>query len=495
MGRNHLADDVTVDGWGPYRVLIIARRPLIRAFSRLLQPVGIAAALIGLALYGLCRIFFNAVVIRFWSPSDLADIVEPMAVGGLFAAVALPAFASALGRYPAQAKDVVQGATAARFLLKAMATFLVAGVVVTWSALVVGGGQPVPVAGFATTYGASTVAVGATRYLYFWSGRLRSYLLGEALSWTLFAGIVAIALALGSKALMAFSWLAQGIVFVGASWYAHRDVLAHRSRRWEPPWSGNRELVSFGLINVLGSLPSMATPQLALLAVAILGSRSDVGYWAALVSLISPLQLLPRAVATVSLPRLASQRSRGHEALRWELERSTRVLTLLAFSGAAPLSAAASAVLLVTIGLSSADLELAWALLLLSQAMTVGATPVVSALSSGPLRQVAIPAAASALGLVATCAAWVGLHPLIGLPGIAAGILAGTLVRTLLPLGYGARRHWFAPSQLVEVAAGTCLVLAGAYLGKLSPGFGIPIALALCAGLLARARRSLRPNS
>ncbi len=455
------------------------------------MPHVAAAALIGLAVYGLARLAFNALVVRFWSASDLASIAEPLAVGLLISSAVSPPLAAALGRYPAQSGTLQAGGVTARLLLVGMGLALL--VVAPGAAWVLHrGGWQESQALFAVAYGCLFALVSSIRALHFWSGRVVAYLVAEASSWAVFVTLVGSGLVWRSLVPMFAAWIAQPLVFITLSLWSHRDLLTSPRHVWSPPWRTLATLLSFGVANTMGSFPSMATPQLALLVVSSAGTRADVGYWATLVSLVSPIQLFPRALAITLFPRLSRERRGGEAPDPRGLDALTNAVGPPTFIVSVFATAIAPVILMTTAGVTSVAMSVAFALLVTAQAMTLVATP---ALSAGPSRDVIIPAVASVVGLMASVATWVVLGATAGLPGVATGVVAGTVVRTIWPFVASCRRGWLKPDHLGGLVAWLLLLLLMLVLSVTASwaALGAAVAVALWqVSRLARSRGCLR---
>jgi O-antigen/teichoic acid export membrane protein len=338
--------------------------------------------------------------------------------------------AAAIGRYPAQAGGgafgVARQLTVISVAVVALSAPLAAVVLVasTRSSAV----EPIDLAAaiaYAFGFGVTT----ALRSLYFWSGQVSRYARAEITSWIVFAILVAASLVTSTFAFLVWTFVVQAAWFCGWAVLDHRDMF-----RVGGPRVGGRELTTFAGLNLVGSFPSMATPQLALLLVTSFDSTAAAGTYAAMVSLTTPIQLLPRALGLVLYPRLARARAEDPRRVAADAASLAREIVPLAVGPLLLVIASAPLWIGVVIGNAGGPAIGPLALLLGAQAISIIAVPAVAAQTTGPMREVAHPAAWSVLGLVASVVVWL-VAPMQPISlRIAFGVLVGAIMRAGGPL-------------------------------------------------------------
>jgi O-antigen/teichoic acid export membrane protein len=253
-----------------------------------------------------------------------------------------------------------------------------------------------------------------------------------------------------------------------------------------------REIVSYVVLACIGTVCSMGFLQGTQLLANRFAAPSDVGYFAAAVTLVAPAYFLPRALGLVLFPAMARAHGAGNLAdVRRHADVSTRGLVV----PLAPLFVAgvllAREVLVVFGGSGFAPGSEVLRLLLGATYLAVIQVAAVNALSSGA--HVRMPVTFGVVG----CLTGLGVVALLGGPlgatGVGLGYLLGTAVTALGPIGTVWRMHrmpWASPLTR-SIGAVAAALLTGYVLDEVdltgSSRFVVDVAVALAAALLTLA--------
>jgi O-antigen/teichoic acid export membrane protein len=260
-----------------------------------------------------------------------------------------------------------------------------------------------------------------------------------------------------------------------------------------------REIVSFVALACVGTVCSMGFLQGTQLLANRFAAPTEVGYFAAAVTLVAPAYFLPRALGLVLFPAMARAHGAGDLAdVRRHADVSTRGLVV----PLAPLFVLgvllARQVLVLFGGASFAGGAEVLRLLLGATYLAVIQVAAVNALSSGS--HVRVPVTFGVLGCLAGLAVVAGLGGPLGATGVGLGYLLGTAVTALGPIAAVWRMHrmaWAGPLARSVGCVGTAL-LAGYLLDEVgltgATRSTVDVAAALAATLvtLALLRGDLR---
>lgn len=275
--------------------------------------------------------------------------------------------------------------------------------------------------------------------------RIESYVRLELTGSALAIGSTVVVVVMGWTAVLTPLILGYSVLIAGA-W-----ALLRRNRVRTPPVpvADRREIVGYVVLASIGGLASAGLLQ-ALPAIAhAVTSKAEVFYFAYAVSLVAPLNFLPRALGMALFPAMAHAQGAGDVAsVRKQADVTTRALFVLL----APLFAVAimlaRPVLGLVFGWHFAGGAFVLQVLLVATFLMVTQLAAVNALSSGTPKQVRIPVTSSVLGGVTGVAAAIPLGLAFGGAGVGLGYLLAAAISSIGPLSSVARLHaldWRGP--------------------------------------------------
>lgn len=322
-----------------------------------------------LALFGLSRVVFNAVGFRYFGSAEVGAVNVAMSTAVL---LSLPTTA---GLCPAYTRYVALTSDEGRPPLFAwtMALFLPILTLLALVSVLV----PGPLA--------HVTALWVCLYSFYSLGRADQFAANrpggavalEVSSFLLFLLVLFLSIPFDLPLAVAIS-----AYFLPVALYCLRLALRARGVK-----RAERGFWTFTLLALLGSVPSLGVLYGSTIAMHWVGGLEAAGVWAALVSLVSPVLLVPRTLSSVFLPKLAatSTSSASSDADAWSaLTGSHRrlaaalspVLVCLALGLAGPL-------VHVTVGRAATKVELLWWLMVvLSMYMAVRLEPLITCLAA-----------------------------------------------------------------------------------------------------------------
>lgn len=261
-----------------------------------------------------------------------------------------------------------------------------------------------------------------------------------------------------------------------------------------------REMSQFVRLGILGTISSTGLLQLSMIAAHVADSDIKTGYYAAALSVATPVTLLSRTLSQVLFPVMAEAGGRGDtSSLRRQNDATTRalVVTMVPIFGA--LSLASESVLYIFFGEQYTGARFLLATMLLAVLFTTLSVGTVNRLTSVGISGARFTSSTAAGGLALAIVLWLLLAPQFGIEGIVAGYLSATVCVSLVLIGRG----WKLDSQpwaglWLRAMAGLALQITG--LGYLalsgaSAWAGIVLAIAfvfICAAMNWRDIQYLR---
>jgi O-antigen/teichoic acid export membrane protein len=255
----------------------------------------------------------------------------------------------------------------------------------------------------------------------------------------------------------------------------HANAPAGRGFTDDRPWW--RAVGGYALVTTLGTASSAGFLQLSQIFAMRAGGDHGAGLFAAVLSLVTPAYLLPRAISVVLFPAMARAAGRADRArVRLQLKVGTEVLAAALLPFFALVGVLSTAVLTLAYGRDFADAGVTLAIMVWATWISVASVPAVNALSSDPGRSYLIPAGASLVGCLAGLVVWFAAGGTI--EAVAWGYLVGSGIQSVVPMVEAARRHHalrlgFA-ARLVSAATLSLVVAIG--VGR--PPIGVTIAVA-----------------
>lgn len=423
--------------------------------------------MVGMAALGLTRLIHGTLVGRATDPQTYGRVGVLIAVATI-ASLLLPAgVASALPKFVPFLHgrgDPDAARTAYRMLsrlgLAGAAGFGLAGAVAAAAVLDLSPGETAQLAALAVAFALYSVDKAAL-YAY---RRVNEYVRLELCTSALAVLATVVVVAAGWPAYLLPLALAY------ATFAAVARVLLRAERRGATPGLGpvpRAEVVGYVVLACVGTLASQGFLQGTQLLAAAFATPAEVGYFAAAVTLVTPMYFLPRALGLALFPTMARAHGAGDLGLvRRQADLFTRTLLVLL----APLFAVgillAREVLVVFYGPRYVGGETVLQLMLAATFLAVCAVAAVNALSSGAGWQLRTPVISAVAGAVTGLTVVALLGGPLGAAGVGIGYLAGTAVTGSGPVVAVWRRHamaWRAP-VLTSLGVVTGAVAVGALL-------------------------------
>lgn len=386
---------------------------------------------VGLALLGLARFAFNAVAINVFSE----EVAGALNIGLSLAILAALPVTTLLGattvRFIASARG--EGSEArATWLFRRLFSAATVITVLTMSALYLGRewiaadrGVEVWLVGEALLIAAAYGLYQFFRNVLYAVDRVGLYSRLELVAAIAFFGVLGVSAVNGVQEGLLLAFVA------GYGTFAVVAMIAERHRLFapgEPMPMG--PLVTFSLYALVGSTASLGVREIAILVAPDRVDFAGVAHLGLCVSLLTPLQFMPRMLRTVVFAQSAEQAGRGDsDALAQSISEVSHWLLIANVPLCTALILVAEPVLTL-IGGTPSDANLAvLRVLTLGALVDIMATPATNALpGAGNIR---VPAISAIAGLVAAVAIWA--LPL-GAIGLAGGLLASSLVKGGIPV-------------------------------------------------------------
>ncbi|HET6214358.1 MAG TPA: lipopolysaccharide biosynthesis protein [Micromonosporaceae bacterium] len=449
-------------------------------------------SMVALAALGLTRLVHGSLVSRATDPQTYGRVGALIALTTI-ASLLLPAgVASATAKfvpYLSGSGDPVAARTAYHLLSRlGVAGSVLFGLGAGGAAALLfnlTGGEIAQVAALAITFSLYSIDK-ATLYGY---QRITAYVRLELCTSALAVLATVLVVVAGWTAYLVPLALAYGVFSVVARWLVRGEVHGPTGGLGVVP---RGEILGFVALACLGTLSSQGFLQGTQLLAVHFATPAEVGYFAAAVTLVTPMYFLPRALGLALFPTMARAHGAGDLAtVRKQADVSTRALLVVL----APVFAVGILLAREVLVLFGRQAYAAGApvlqLMLAATFLAVCAVATVNALSSGDRRQVRTPVAAALTGCLTGLATVAVLGGPLGAAGVGIGYLAGTAVTSAGPAVAVWRQHrmaWRTPALRALVVVGGALAIAWALRGlDLSRGARVlvDVAVAAVAGLVS----------
>ncbi len=392
---------------------------------------------VGLALIGLARLGFNTVALRVFGEQVSGELNVALSLGVLLSLPASTAVGATAVRYMAQARGQARPDTLGwlyRWTLLATAVLAVLSGAV---ALAFRGR-------LAATQGideglvvqAVVVALVYVAYLFFRNvlyalDRVRLYARLEV------ASGLAFFTSLGALAFFGQGRYLLAAFLLGQTVFCLATLRATAAELREPCAPAARlalwPLVSYSVVALVGTAASLSVRELA---VFVSPSAADLGgaaHLALSMSLLAPLQFLPRMFRTVLFAHSAELDGRGRRGeLGASIGTASHYLLLATLPSCAVLVLAAAPLIALFGGVPTPERLLVFRLLTVAALIDVVATPSANALPG--VGAVKPPSYAAVVALAVTIAMWAGLTPRLGLTALAAGMVVNSVIKGGVPI-------------------------------------------------------------
>jgi len=251
-------------------------------------------------------------------------------------------------------------------------------------------------------------------------------------------------------------------VFVAGAVIAVRPDTRGSSK--SPSRADRREILAYTSLACAGTLASAGFLQGTQLMAARFAAPVELAFFAAAVTLITPMYFLPRALALALFPFLSEAHGAGDvEVVRRHTDAATRALLALLAPIFVPAVLLAAEVLVIFGGRGYAEGAFVFQMVLAAAVLAVIQVPSVNALSSGSGLQLRTPVGWAVAGCLVglTIVAFIG-GPL-GAAGVSLAYLIGTAITAVGPVVVVWRRYrmpWAGPIFRSLVSVVIAVVLA-----------------------------------
>jgi O-antigen/teichoic acid export membrane protein len=256
-----------------------------------------------------------------------------------------------------------------------------------------------------------------------------------------------------------------------------------------------RELRAFALYSLLGSAASLGIAYFTTVVVSASSGLASAGLWATLLSVAAPLLLAPRTLNSSFFPRLSRLGRTNPDGFARLCRVHQRFASLLALGSVGAALVLARPLLGLAVGeVSSAALMPSWTLICIACYGIFRGEPLITA--CGALGRARLTALAAFAGAGVCAGFWIALLPGAGMPGVAAGYMAYTLVVPVIVLVASRLRGpappaYFFPSD-GAFAAVVLLIVLGLGDANLARIAALTVVVLALAHGLVRTRRELR---
>jgi len=285
--------------------------------------------------------------------------------------------------------------------------------------------------------------------------RILGYLRREIVGSVLFAIVLLLALLLDAAPLMILALCAAYLPVGATTWRAVRHM--GHARRLPV-----RSLAGYGLIGVVGSLAGVGFSYTTPLAAAYVDALAGAALIGGILTILEPLNLLPRAISLVLLPTLSRSNAQSETA---KSGASLLLATALVTAATAPVFAIIVLERGRLLGIFFRDLTggatLGW--FSLAFFIRIVGTPAVAALAAIDVRRASISMWSSLVGFSLAIGIWVAAAPEMGVGAIGLGYAIGSAIQVAAPLIVATRRYsvrWASLWYRVVAAGITVAALA-----------------------------------
>ncbi|MFV0407817.1 MAG: lipopolysaccharide biosynthesis protein [Propioniciclava sp.] len=412
------------------------------------------------------------------SLANLATLLWPSTAG--------PAASLFLARERAAAREEAARGAARHLALTSIGVAILLAPVAAWLSVVLFGLSWVDAAWVA----ALTVALSAyhlARGLRFGAGQVR-----RAATWEIICSGVAIMLLVGVLMAGWAGWIlaplvAGNLLYSAGAWLAVFRGPASTSAEQL------REIHAFVSWGVAGTVASAGLMQLSMILAKTQSDDVVAGFYAAAISLATPLSMVARAVSMAIFPEMARQRGRNEPAAtRATTDRATRGLVALMTPLFCALILVADPLVALVYGPGFAGAILPLRVLLVAVWLLVLPVPSVNAINVAGPAGIRLSALLSWAGLLVGLTSMAVWSLTAGIVGIAAGYLAGVATTSISSFGYVWHRDRQPWGRIVGWATALMTITVAAAAWFRDPLTQPGLALAAGVGILLLAAAALR---
>lgn len=437
--------------------------------------------LLGTLSQGLVRFLYNIFLGRFLGPAALGTINSAMSVALLLSLLWPTSSGQAATRFVAQmrgAEKLTHAQAVANYLGRRM---IVSAVLLGAATVAICLAVLHTDLGTALSSGLLLLGYAAwsfTRGVQYGAGQIARAATWDALS-------AAASLILLSTVLM-LQWNAVILVPLALSYGIYGIVCWPKKGTADLDKALLKEMNTFVLYGVLGTVSSTGLLQLSMIAAKMVGTAQEAGMYAAALSLATPATMMARTLSQVLFPTMAEAGGReDHGSLRIQTDLVTRGLVVTMVPVFGGLAISSPLLLRILYGSEFSDASELLPVMLIAVMFTTLPVAGVNRLNAKGVAGARFVSTVAAAGLVLAVILWLILAPVLGVMAIAVGYLITTACTSIMPIG----RSWKMDSQrwtglFLRMFAGLLMIIAClAYtrLAELSDWAG----LGLAAGFIA----------
>ncbi|NOY55791.1 MAG: hypothetical protein GXP34_07360 [Actinobacteria bacterium] len=201
-----------------------------------------------------------------------------------------------------------------------------------------------------------------------------------------------------------------------------------------------RSFVGYGIIGAVGSLAGVGFSYMTPIAATYVDALAGAALIGGVLTVLEPLNLLPRAVSLVLLPTISQTNAREGTA---RSAGSIAVSTAIVAASSAPIFALLIIERSRFLGIFFTSLTGGATLAWFSVAFftRIVGTPSVAALAALDLRRASIAMWSSLVGFSVAIVVWITVSPAMGVPAIGLGYAIGSSIQVMAPLIVATRRY------------------------------------------------------
>ncbi len=401
---------------------------------------------LGLVLTGVAHLSFNAVALRLFGERVTGQINVAFSLGMLLVIPASTAFGATVVRYVGLAKgagDARRAAWVFRTLFGAtlLVALIAVGVVFIFAERIAASrGVSQAFVWYAGVFSLAYAVYLFVRNVLYALDRVPLYTALELLSAVAFFLGLGLAAFLDEPGLMLFAFIAQYLTFAVAAICSRalprwRGALARDHQTARVP---TRDLASYSLLSLLGTATSLSMRELAVFLAPSFAGLEGAAYLALSLSLLLPLNVIPRMLRSVFMAHGAHTDGAGDRArFVHPLNEASHWLMLATIPTCMGLIILASPLFVLMGGAPTPERLLVFRLLVAGATVDVLATPVINALAGSG--RVKINTIAAVLAFAAALLTWwiTGRH--LGLVGLALGAAIAFVIRSIIPMAHAYR--------------------------------------------------------
>ncbi|MBN1959583.1 MAG: hypothetical protein JW841_01440 [Deltaproteobacteria bacterium] len=392
---------------------------------------------IGLILIGLTRLGFNTIALRFFGEQITGELNVTLSLGVLLSIPASTAFGPTALRFIAQARGQNRQDTISWLYRKMLTgTVLLAAISVVLAIIYQ---QPLAIKqkiNVDLIKQAAIIGAVYAGYLFFRNilyalDRVSFYAKSEIKVGIIFFIVLLMLTYFGLSQFLLFAFITGHVTFILITLYSTRkELVIPCPKNNHVAW---QSLASFSILALLGTAASLSVREFAVFITPNAADMGAAAHLALSLSLLAPLQFLPRMLRTVLFAHTAVLDGGGYrDQISSSISLANHWLLLVTVPICSILVLLSEPLIAICGGTPTAERLLVFRLLIAAACIDVIATPSVNALPGiGNVKTTAY-AALFALGI--TVLLWISLIPSYGMLAIAFGMLTNSVFKGGIPI-------------------------------------------------------------